>query len=319
MSERMVTFDDVLAAQAAIAGRVHRTPIFGSDTLGRRIGGRVILKAECLQKTGSFKPRGVLNKLRTLSAEEKARGLITISAGNHAQALAWGAQQIGAACTVVMPAHASRSKADAAAAYGANVVLHGSMPEAFAKVDELRVEKNLTLVHPFDDPLIIAGQGTVGAEIVEQAPDVTKVVVPIGGGGLIGGVAFAVKHLKPNVKVYGVEPEGASAMSQSRAAGRPVRIDRVETIADGLSAPYASELTLALNQRYVEDVIVLTDDQIVEATRLLLERSKLLAEPAGAAGVAALLWGKIPIEPDDVIVAVVSGGNIDLDRLRTIL
>ncbi|MGH2593332.1 MAG: threonine ammonia-lyase, partial [Anaerolineae bacterium] len=223
------------------------------------------------------------------------------------------------ACTVVMPANAARSKADAAKAYGANVLLHGSMPEAFAKMDELRVERNLTLVHPFDDPLIIAGQGTVGAEIVEQVPDVTKVVVPIGGGGLIAGIALAVKHLLPNARVYGVEPEGASAMFRSRAAGRPVRLDKVDTIADGLAAPYASNLTLAMNQRYVDDVVTLTDEQIVEALRLILARCKLLVEPGGAAGVAALLCGKIPVTPGDVIVAVASGGNVDLDRLKSIL
>jgi len=315
----MITLNDIHSARQVIEGVLHRTPVFGSEALGHLIGARLLLKAECLQKTGSFKPRGVLNRLRALGDEEKARGLITISAGNHAQALAWGARQVGAACTVVMPANASRSKADAAEAYGATVILHGSMPEAFAKMDELRVERNLTLVHPFDDPLIIAGQGTVGAEIVEQVPDVTKVVVPIGGGGLIGGIALAVKHPLSKAKVYGVEPEGASAMAQSRAAGRPVRLDKVDTIADGLTAPYASELTLALNQRHVDDVVVLTDEQIVEAARLILARCKLLVEPAGAAGVAALLCGKIPIAPDDVVVAVLSGGNIDLDRLKAIL
>ncbi len=319
LSESLPTLDDIQAARNVIAGVVHRTPMFGSETLGRQIGARLLLKAECLQKTGSFKPRGVLNRLRALSSEEKARGLISVSAGNHAQALAWGARQVGAACTVVMPANASRSKAAAAEAYGATVILHGSMLEAFAKMDELRVERNLTLVHPFDDPLIVAGQGTVGAEIVEQVPDVTKVVVPIGGGGLIGGIALAVKQLRPEVKVYGVEPEGASAMAQSRAAGRPVRLDKVDTVADGLSSPLASDLTLALNQRYVDDVVVLTDAQIVEAMRLILARCKLLAEPAGAAGVAALLCGKIAIAPGDVIVAVASGGNVDLDRLKTIL
>jgi len=319
MTTASVQFDDILAARRVIDGQVHRTPVFGSETLGRQIGARLLLKAECLQKTGSFKPRGVLNRLRTLSDEEKARGLITISAGNHAQALAWGARQVGVACAVVMPANASRSKADAAKAYGAKVILHGSMPEAFAKMDELRVERNLTLVHPFDDPLIIAGQGTVGAEIVEQVPDVTKVVVPIGGGGLISGVALAVKHQLPNAKVYGVEPEGASAMFQSRAAGRPVRLDKVDTIADGLAAPYASDLTLALNQHYVDDVVVLTDEQIAEALRLILARCKLLVEPAGAAGVAALLCDKIPVTPGDVIVAVLSGGNVDPDRLKSIL
>ncbi len=315
----MVTLDDIRAARPVIDGVLHRTPVFGSETLGRRIGARLLLKAECLQKTGSFKPRGVLNRLRVLTDEEKTRGLITISAGNHAQALAWGARQAGAACTVVMPANASRSKVGAAESYGATVILHGSMPEAFAKMDELRVERNLTLIHPFDDPLIIAGQGTVGVEIVEQAADVSKVVVPIGGGGLISGIALAVKQLRPGAKVYGVEPEGASAMFQSRAAGHAVRLDRVDTIADGLSAPYASDLTLAMTQKYVDDVVTVTDEQIAEALRQVLAYCKLVVEPAGAAGIAALLHGKIPVAPNDVIVAVASGGNVDLDRLKALL
>ena len=206
----LTTFEQIEAARQTIAGRAHLTPIFSSEQLGRRIGARLLLKAECLQKTGSFKPRGVLNRLRALSAAEAARGLITVSAGNHAQALAWGARQIGAACTVVMPAQAARSKTEAARSYGAEVVLHGAMAETFARMEELRAERNLTLIHPFEDPLIVAGQGTLGLEIVEQVPDVTKVVVPIGGGGLISGVSLAVKRLRPSARVYGVEPSGAS-------------------------------------------------------------------------------------------------------------
>ncbi|MBI3764438.1 MAG: threonine/serine dehydratase [Chloroflexi bacterium] len=315
----MITFDDIRSAQQVIAGQLHLTPVFSSEMLGRRIGARLMVKAELFQKTGSFKPRGVLNKLRSLSDEEKARGLITISAGNHAQALAWGARQIGAACTVVMHAAASRSKVAAAEGYGATVVLYGTPPEAFAKMDEIRVERNLTLVHPFDDPLVIAGQGTVGAEIAEQVPDVTKIVVGVGGGGLIGGIAVAAKHLRPGVKVYGVEPEGASSMVQSRAAGHAVRLEKVETIADGLAPPYTSDLTFEIARKFVDDVVLVTDDQIVDAMKLLMMHCKLYVEPAGAAAVAALLSGKIPVAADDVIVAVASGGNLDLDRLKVIL
>ena len=315
----MLTFHDILSARHIIAGKVHLTPMFSSERLGERIGARLFIKAENLQKTGSFKPRGVLNRLQTLSAEEKARGLITVSAGNHAQALAWGARQVGAKCTVVMPATASRSKVAAAEGYGAEVILYGAMAETFARMEELRQERNLTLVHPFDDELIIAGQGTVGAEIYEQVPEVTKVVVPIGGGGLIAGIALAIKELQPKVKVYGVEPVGASAMFQSRAAGKPVRLDKVDTIADGLSAPMATALTYAMAQKYVDDVVTLTDEQITDGLKQVLTYCKLLVEPAGAAGVAALLCGKIPIEPGDVVVAVASGGNVDLERLKTIL
>jgi threonine dehydratase len=314
-----ITFDDVLEGRSAITGKLHYTPVFTSSVLTRRLGAKLALKAECLQKTGSFKPRGVLNRLRALTDEEKSRGLITVSAGNHAQALAWGARQVGAACTVVMPANAPRSKAAAAESYGATVILHGAMAETFAKMEELRQERNLTLVHPFDDPLIIAGQGTLGIEIVEQIPDMTKVVVPIGGGGLISGVALAVKRLRPGAKVYGVEPVGADSMFRSFAEGRPVRLEKIETIADGLSAPYASELTYTLAREYVDEVVTVTDEDLVEAMRLTLAHAKLLAEPAGAAGVAALVSGKIPLAPADTVVAVLSGGNIDLERLKTIL
>jgi threonine dehydratase len=318
MSET-ITFQAIQAARQAIAGKVHRTPMLSSERLGQRIGARLLLKAECLQKTGSFKPRGVLNRLRFLSDEEKTRGLIAFSTGNHAQALAWGARQVGAACTVVMPELTPRAKIAATEGYGANVILCGTTVEASAKMEELRRERNLTLVHPFDHPHIVAGQGTLGLEILEQAPEVTKVVVGVGGGGLIGGIALAIKHLRPEVKVYGVEPEGADSMSRSLAAGKAVRLDTVNSIADGLNAPYASDLTYALTQKYVDGVVRISDDQMAEALRLTLAYTKLLTEPAGVASVAALLYGKIPIEPNDVVVALLSGGNIDPLRLKTIL
>lgn len=315
----MLTFDDLLAARRAIAGNIHLTPVFSSTQLGERLGVRLLLKAECLQKTGSFKPRGVLNRLRLLSEVEKARGLVTMSAGNHAQALAWGARQVGVACTVVMPASAPLSKVRATLAYGATVIQELTMPQVFATAEALRSERGLTLVHPFDDPHIMAGQGTVGLEILEQAPEVTKVVVGIGGGGLISGMALGLKHLRPDVKVYGVEPTGADSMFRSLAAGQAMRIDKVDTIADGLGSPYASEMTYRLTQRYVDEVVLVTDEQIAEALGLVLTYTKLLVEPAGAASLAALLCGKIPLEPTDVVVALLSGGNIDLARLKTIL
>lgn len=315
----MINYDNIAAAREVISEKLDLTPVFSSEIIGRRIGARLMLKAELFQKTGSFKPRGVLNRLNALSVEEKERGLITISAGNHAQALAWGASQFGIASTVVMPQNAPRSKVNATESYGATVVLHGNMSQAFAKMEELRVERNLTLVHPFDDPFIMAGQGTVGAEIAAQIPDVTKVIVPVGGGGLISGIATAIKHLKPDAKVYGVEPRGASAMFQSRAAGHTIRLDNVDTVADGLSAPFVGKLPFEIAQRLVDDVIVMSDEQIVAAMRLIWSRCKLMAEPAAAAGVAALLNGKIPLASDDVVVAVISGGNIDLDRLKEIL
>lgn len=318
MSET-VTLQAIQAARQAIAGKVHRTPMLSSERLGERMGVRLLLKAECLQKTGSFKPRGVLNRLRFLSDEEKARGLVTMSAGNHAQALAWGARQVGVASTVVMPASAPLSKVRAAQAYGATVIQEATMPQVFATAEMLRTERGLTLVHPFDDPHIMAGQGTVGLEILEQAPTVTKVVVGIGGGGLIGGIALAVKTLRPDVKVYGVEPTGADSMFKSFAAGKAMRIDKVDTIADGLGSPYASDRTYAITRQYVDAVELVTDEQIAEALSLILTYTKLLVEPAGAASVAALLCGKIPLEPNDVVVALLSGGNIDSQRLKTII
>ncbi len=315
----MITFDDISSARQAIAGKVRLTPVFSSEMLGRQIGARLFLKAELFQKTGSFKPRGVLNRLRFLTAEERARGLITISAGNHAAALAWGARQAGLPCTVVMHAAASRIKVAAAEGYGATVVLHGAMPEAFAKMDEIRREQGLTLIHPFDDPMIMAGQGTIGLEIVEQVPDVAKVIVGIGGGGLISGIALAVKTLLPGVKVYGVEPVGASAMRQSWDRGEAVRLDSVNTVADGLAPPMAGQLTYPMTRKYVDDIITIGDDDIIAGMKALMAYAKLYAEPAGSAAVAALLAGRIPLAPDDAVVAVVSGGNIDLDRLKGLL
>lgn len=314
------TFDDVRNAHAAIRNAVHYTPLLSSESLSRDLGARVWLKAECLQKTGSFKARGVLNRLRFLTAEEKARGLITASAGNHALALAWGAQQIGAACTVVMPTGVSPSKPTMAQRYGATVVLHGeTTPQAFEKMEALRAEQGLTLIHPFDDPQIVAGQGTLGLEMAEQLPTATKVIVGVGGGGLIGGVALAIKHLLPNAKVYGVEPVGASAMTQSLALGRAVRLQTTNTVADGLGAPYVSDLTFELAQQFVDDVVTVKDEEILEALRLVLSRCKLLVEPAGAAALAALLCGKISVTPADEVVIIISGGNVDLERLKTLL
>jgi len=226
---------------------------------------------------------------------------------------------VGVPCTVVMHAAAARGKIAAAQSYGATVVLHGNVIEAFAKMEELRREQGLTLIHPFDDPLIIAGQGTIGLEIVEQVPDVTKVIVGIGGGGLISGIALAVKTLRPQAKVYGVEPLGASAMRQSWDRGEAVRLDSVNTVADGLAPPMAGQLTYPMTRRYVDDIITIGDDDIIAGMKALMAYAKLYAEPAGSAAVAALLAGRIPLAPDDVVVAVVSGGNIDLDRLKGLL
>ncbi len=305
-------------ARERVRDDVHETPVFGSRTLGERIGAPLRLKCENLQKTGSFKVRGALNRIRSLDSDARRRGVVTISAGNHAQALAWAGAAAGVPSTVVMPEGAPRSKVDASAAYGAEVVLHGDVFEAFEKARELERERNLVFVHPFDDEAIIAGQGTVAIELAEQVEEIGTVVVPVGGGGLLSGICTAMAHLRPDVPVYGVEPVGADAMGRSLDAGSVVHLDAVETIADGLGAPMAGELTLAHVRAHAADVVTVTDAEIAGAMELLLSRGKLLTEPAGAAGVAALLAGKIPVDGGGPVVAVLSGGNVDLDRLPEI-
>lgn len=315
----MIDIDAIRDARANLDGRIRPTPLCTSAALGERTGTRLFVKPECLQKTGSFKVRGVFNKLRRLSIEERARGVIGVSAGNHAQALAWGARAEGIACTVVMPATASPVKVAATRGYGAEAVLHGDVHGAFEKMEELRLERCLTLVHPYDDDAVIAGQGTVGLEIVAELPDVDAVIVPVGGGGLIAGVATAVKAVRPRARVYGVEPEGAPGLRRALDAGRVVRLDRVSTIADGLGAPMTSERVLEHVRANVDDVVLVSDDEIAAALVLVLERTKLLVEPAGAAGFAALLSRKLRLPAGAVVAVIASGGNIDLTRLKEIL
>lgn len=315
----LVTPADILAARQRIASGIHVTPMLRSSSLGRELGIELFLKAELFQKTGSFKVRGVLNKLSRLDAAQKARGLVTISAGNHAAAIAWASAGAGVACTVVMPAHANPTKVRVTRAYGAEVVLHGDSAQAFARCSELAEERHLCFVHPFDDPDIVAGHASAGLECVEQVPDLDLVVVPVGGGGLISGIATAVKHLRPAARVVGVEPEGAAALWESRRTGKPVHLDRVDTVADGLAPPMVGDLNFAIAQRYVDDVVKVTDAQIIDAMRLLMTRCKLVVEPAGAAGFAALRSGAVKAPAGAKVVVVVSGGNVDLERLKTLL
>jgi threonine dehydratase len=315
----MIDIDDVRTAHRHIVARVHRTPLLSSRTLGERTGTTLFLKPESLQRTGSFKVRGVVNRLRHLTDEERDRGLITVSAGNHAQAVAWAAAREGVRATVVMPASAPASKVEASRGYGADVVLHGDVFDAFARMEELRARDGSVLIHPFDDPYIVAGQGTVGLEIMEDLGDVDLVVVPVGGGGLIAGVATAVKALRPGARVIGVEPAGAAAVSRGLEAGAPVRLERVDTIADGLGAPMTGEFVLRHVQAFVDDVVTVSDDEIAAALREILTRCKLLTEPAGAAGVAALLAGHIAAPAGGRTAVVLSGGNVDLQRLSALL
>ena len=312
------TREDARRARNRIGDAVHRTPLLSSATLSDRIGAPLHLKAEHLQKTGAFKVRGALNFMLGLEPEVRARGVITISAGNHAQATAWAARRAGVPATVVMPADASRSKAEASAAYGAEVVLHGTVFEAFQLALDRADEEDLTFVHPFDHPDIVAGQGTVALEVLEDLPEVATVVVPVGGGGLCAGMATVLAGASPGVRVYGVEPRGAAGMRRSLDRGEASRLDEVDTVADGLGAPMAGELTYEIVRDLVEDVVVVSDGAIARAAALVLERTKQLVEPAGAAGVAALLEGLVPVDRGPV-VAVLSGGNVDLDRLGALL
>jgi len=307
--------DDVLAARAAIAGRLHRTPIFSSATLSERVGAPVHLKAELFQRTGSFKPRGVLTKLASLSAEEKGRGVIGISAGNHAQALAYCAALEGVDAQLVMWEGASPQKIEATRAYGATVDLEADGPaRAFDRLHELMDETGRALVHPFDDPMTIAGQGTVGLEIVEDVPETTVVVVPVGGGGLISGIVLAAEGRR----VVAAEPELSDALHQGLEAGKSVPVEP-KSIADGLSAPFAGEHPVRIcGARGVESVLV-TEDEIAEGMRFLYGRAKLACEPAAAVGVAALLAGKVAVQPRETVVAVVSGGNVAAQIASAIL
>jgi threonine dehydratase len=315
----MLTVDDVVAAREIIAGRLHRTPLVGSAALGARVGAPLYLKLESWQKTGSFKPRGVLNKIATLSQAERERGLVTASAGNHAQALAWAAAAEGLACTVVMPQTAPAAKLEATAGYGATILLEPSTLTVFERAQALVQEHGYTFVAPFDDAAIVAGQGTVGLEILDDLPDAGTLVVPIGGGGLIAGIALAVKSRRPAIRVVGVEPEGAAAMWRSHQAHQPVRLERVATIADGLSAPFAGHVPFELVEHYVDDLVLVDDAAIRQAMTLILERCKLLAEPGGATAVAGLLSGAVKVASQAPVVAILSGGNIDAARLGQLL
>jgi threonine dehydratase len=300
---------DVERAAGIIAGRLRRTPTLSSRTLGPG----AFLKAELLQRTGSFKPRGVLTKLASLTQEEKACGVIAISAGNHAQAVAWGAAEEGLDALVVMYEGASEMKIAATRGYGAVVDLEASSPrEAFERLELLLEETGRTLVHPFDDPMTIAGQGTVGLEILEDVPDVDTIVVPIGGGGLIAGIALAAEG---RARVVGVEPETSNAMHAALQAGERVEVTP-DSVADGLNAPHAGHNTLAIVQQLVEEVVLVSEEDIATAFRFVYERAKLACEPAGATAVAAVLAGKVK---GGTTVCVVSGGNVAPQTAAAIL
>ncbi len=313
------------AARRRVTPHVHRTPLFSFRTLGGATETEAWLKCENLQKTGSFKVRGALNAIAALSRSERRRGVVTISAGNHAQAVAWAARRVRAASVVVMPERAARTKVAAARGYGAEVVLHGDARQAFAEAHRRAEADGLVFLHPFDAPEVIAGHGSTGVEIAEQVDGPATVVAPVGGGGQIAGIAGALAATgrlgrgRGAWRVFGVEPRGAAAMRESLDAARPVHLEDVDTIADGLAAPMAGTLTLRYVADLVEDVVLVTDEEILAAMRLLMTRAKLVAEPSGAAAVAALMFGRIPVAPGGRVVAVVTGGNADPDVIARAL
>jgi threonine dehydratase len=312
----MIDLRQIQSAAERIHGKVHRTPLFSSSALGDRTNLRLHLKCENFQKTGSFKPRGALNKVLSLSNAERSRGLITVSAGNHAQAVAWAARQVGAPCVVVMPTDAPRSKLDAVRGYGATVILHPDRPTLFDRLEQERKERSATFIHPFDDPVVLAGAGTTGLEIVEDFPEIQALVVPVGGGGLMCGVACALKGIRPKARLIAVELEAGPGLKPAMDAGKPVPVSRpADTLADGMTPPFVGAIPLEAARKFVDEIVTVTESEIIEAMALLLTRAKLYVEGSGAAATAALLAGKVRLPENARTVAIVSGGNVDLSRL----
>ncbi len=305
---------DVKRAREVIRGHVHRTPLLTSRALSERIGATAYLKAESLQRTGSFKVRGAVNAIALLSREQRANGIVTMSAGNAAQAIAFAGRAVGAAVTVAMPATAPRTKVDATRSYGGQIRFGRDTIELMPIVRELQDSANMYFLHPFDDDAMIAGHGTLALEVLDDLPEADLFVVPVGGGGLIAGIALAVSELRPQARVIGVEPGGAAGMRLALDAGHPVPLPAIRTVADALAAPFAGERTLGIVRDRVADVVSIDDADIIEGVRFLAARARLFVEPGGAAAVGALLAGRVVPRPGERIVAIISGGNVDLAR-----
>ena len=316
----MVTLTDIQAARTRIADAIFTTPCARAEILSELMGCEVFLKLENLQMTGSFKERGSLNKILQLTAKEKAAGVITASAGNHAQGVAHAAKLCGIHAVIVMPETTPLSKVRGTREFGAEIVLYGSgYDEAYDKALALQASRGYTFIHAFDDPEVIAGQGTIGLELLEQVPDMDLVVVPVGGGGLISGIATAIMSQRPEVRMVGVEAARMPAMQQSITAGAIQRLEGVSTLADGIAVAQVGRHTLPIVDRLVSDIVTVSEEQIATAIMLLLEREKTLAEGAGATGFAALYTGRINNITGKRVVVVISGGNIDLTLLSKIL
>ncbi|MET4578253.1 threonine/serine dehydratase [Ottowia thiooxydans] len=312
-----LTTSDFQAARAIAHPYIHRTPILTSAALSEITGANILLKAELFQRTGSYKIRGPLNVLSKMSAEEKSRGIICSSAGNHAQGVAYAARVHNIPATVVMSVNAPAAKVNATRGYGATVIQHGEIwDDAYAHSRQIQEEQGLTYIHPFDDPRLIAGQGGVGLEIAEDVPNVDYVIVPIGGGGLISGVAMAIKAAHPNAKVIGIESSGAPAMSRSVSEGKRVVLENVTSVVDGLVVRQVGVNNLWVVQNYVDDIVLVDDTEIFDSVVWLMERCKLVAEGAAAATVAALRTGRLTIPKGKTAVCVLSGGNLKLEQLQ---
>ncbi len=316
MNEPIVTKADLEDARANVVPNIYRTPLLTSRLLSEQTGFDVRLKAEAFQRGGSYKIRGPLNKLAKLTPEERGRGVVCSSAGNHAQGVALAARMYRIRAVVCMAENATKSKIEATLSYGAEVVLHGSIwDEANERALQFVEEEGLTYVHPFDDPVLIAGQGTLGLEVLEDLPDVAVIVVPIGGGGLISGVASAVAAFKPSVRVIGVESSDGPAMKASIEAGRPVQLDEVNTIIDGLRVKRVGENNFAIVKDLVEEIVTVSDDEIFDSMIWTMAHAKVVVEGAAAAPVAALQHGRIRANNGEQVVCVLSGGNLDLTQL----
>jgi len=315
----MLQLSDIQAALARIRADIRVSPCTHSETFSGITGNSIFLKLDNQQRTGAFKERGALNKLLMLTADERARGVIAASAGNHAQGVAYHAGRHGVKARIFMPLPTPLTKVSSTRAYGAEVVLHGAnYDEAYGKALEDAREHGFTLIHAFDDEAVIAGQGTLGLEILGQHPNIEAIVAPIGGGGLIGGIACAVKETNPSIKIFGVQPSRIPSMKAAVLEGKPVTLDPAKTIADGIAVRRAGERTLPLVQKYVDDIVTVEEEEIANAILLLLEREKTLAEGAGAAALAAVLNRKLPLAGKRVAV-LVCGGNIDVTLLARII
>ncbi len=314
-----ITLNHIVKARETLKDIAYKTSIVHNTTFSEMSGNFVYLKMENLQKTGSFKLRGAYNKIAHLTKNEKQHGVIASSAGNHAQGVALGATSFGIKSTIVMPKHAPLSKVSATKSYGANVILHGNCyDEAYDEAKQLMDKTKATFIHPFNDPLVIAGQGTIGLEIMEDLPDVDIVLVPIGGGGLISGIAIAIKNINPKVKVIGVQAKNMPSVAKSIEQSKITTIEGMPTIADGIAVKTPGDITFDIIQKYVDDIICVDEDEIANAILLLLERAKVISEGAGAASLAALL-NRLHGVSHQKIVSLISGGNIDVNMLSRII